>query len=179
MQLARFRTLRFGDDVQEPGFRAAPTRGRRGSYHDPFFYYYHDPYYDYVHWVMLDSMLHQHTWNHAHVQVVDPGGEVVGSGDHLAPVQACWAEQQDVVSYADDGSVVVDACVPEASADPDAGSWGSDDNASWAAEDPSASTSSSDDSSSSSSDSGSSSSCGSSCSSSSSCGSSCSSGSSD
>ena len=85
-QIGGFRKLAFGDGVQEPRYRPVPTYQRGGAYADPFFYYYYDPYYDFMSWVMLDSMLYQHTWQSPNVLVVSPAGDALGTGSELAKV---------------------------------------------------------------------------------------------
>ena len=183
-QLARFRNLPFGDDVESPHYRAVPTYQRAGAYADPFYYYYYDPYYDLMNWVMLDAMLHTQAWHSPSVYVVDPGGNFLGTGATIDAATANWAGR-DAVGF-DDGGVTVADSIPAAGGDsgdgsPGDGAWGSSDTGSsdWTSSDSASDSSSSDSSSSCSSSDGGSSSCGSSCSSGSSCGSSCGGGSSD
>jgi hypothetical protein len=177
-QISRFGKLAFGDEVQSPEYRPVPTLQRAGAYADPFYYYYHDPYYDYMNYVLVDAMIHnvmmQSAMSQSHyVQVVDPAGTMLFSGDQAAlHANDSWIGN-DAVSYDSGGQLMLS----------DAVSWSDDDrNQSWASFASSSSTcssSSSLDSSSCSSASScsSGSACGSSCNSGSSCGSSCSSGS--
>jgi hypothetical protein len=189
-QLARFRNLPFGDQVESPHYRAVPTYQRAGAYADPFYYYYYDPYYDLMNWVMLDAMLHTHAWHSPSVYVVDPGGNYLGTGDTIDAATANWAGR-DTVGFDAQGGVTVDDSIPAISTDSGSsftsdssssdGGWGGSDTGSsdWSSSDSSSDSSASDSSSSCSSSDGGSSSCGSSCSSGSSCGSSCGGGSSD
>jgi hypothetical protein len=172
-QLARFRRLPFGGEVEAPRYRAVPTYQRAGAYADPFYYYYYDPYYDFMNWAMLDSMMHNAYWQSPAVLVVNPAGDALGTGDHLATVTDRWAGR-DAVTFDGGGTVAVSDSIPDydASTSPgwsagDASAGGGD----WGGADASGGDSSSSDGGSS--DGGSSSSCGSSCSSGSSCGSSC------
>jgi len=177
-QLARFRNLPFGSEVEGPHYRAVPTYQRAGVYADPFYYYYYDPYYDLMNWMVLDSMLHTHAWHSPMVHVVDPGGAMLGTGDNIDLATADWAGR-DTVGFDDRGNLSVADSIP--SVDTSSGSgWSGEGGGGWGGSDTSASDSGSSDWSSSdsgsdggSSDGGSSSSCGSSCSSGSSCGSSC------
>src|SRR5262249_23089855 len=113
-QMGRFRKLRFGDGVEAPRYRAVPTYQRAGAYADPFYYYYYDPYYDFMSWVMLDSMMHDHYWASPSVQVIDTGGQLVGTGDGIHAATDGWAGR-DVVSFdGSDGSLAVASSIPDA-----------------------------------------------------------------
>jgi hypothetical protein len=171
-QMARFRRLGFGDDVEEPAYRGLPTYQRAGVYADPFYYYYYDPYYDLTNWLLLDTLLrHQYAYAPM-VHVVDPRGAELFTAD-AAPADGLWGS--DAISFDRAGELVVDQTIPDAadnsgfgeSFDPggssaDAG-WGSDSGGGGDGGGGSCSSGAS----------CSSSSCGSSCSSGSSCGSSC------
>jgi len=126
-----------------------------------------------MNWAMLDSMMHNAYWQSPAVLVVNPAGDALGTGDHLATVTDRWAGR-DAVTFDGGGTVAVSDSIPDydASTSPgwsagDASAGGGD----WGGADASGGDSSSSDGGSS--DGGSSSSCGSSCSSGSSCGSSC------
>jgi hypothetical protein len=177
-QIARFRRLGFGGEIEEPGYRALPTYRRAGAYADPFYYYYYDPYYDFTNWLMLDTLLH-HSYAHASlVHVVDPRGAELFTAD-AAPAGGLWGS--DVVSFDGAGQIAVDPSIPDGSAGPSFadsfGATGSDEEWGSIAHSgdgaPGSDDSSSSESSCSSSSCSSGSSCGSSCSSGSSCGSSC------
>jgi hypothetical protein len=181
-QVARFRKLRFGNDVEGPRYRAVPTYQRAGAYADPFYYYYYDPYYDFMSWVMLDSMLHHQYWNVPTVQVIDTGGNMLGTGDAVESATSRWAGR-DAVSFGDDGGLQIASSIPGADTGHTSSWFGGGDSSSggdssWGGGDTGSSSDGGSSSCSSSSDGGSSScssssSCGSSCSSGSSCGSSC------
>jgi hypothetical protein len=110
-QLARFRKLPFGANIERPHYRPVPTYLRSGAYADPFFYYYHDPYYDLMNWVMLDSMLHQGHWRSPAVEVIAPSGVPLGNGADLTRATHAW-EGRDTVSIRPD-RVTVDPSIPD------------------------------------------------------------------
>src|SRR5262249_22460797 len=108
-QIARFRGLRFGDEVEAPHYRPVPTHHRLGAYNDPFYYYYYDPYYDFMSWVMIDSMLHHHHhyWDSPHVHVYEPSGAELSASS----LGDGWGGS-DAVSF-DDGQLSVDSSIPD------------------------------------------------------------------
>jgi hypothetical protein len=167
-QIGRFSKLTFGEEVQSPEYRPVPTQQRAGAYADPFYYYYHDPYYDYMSYVLVDAMVQDALWHSHHVQVVDPAGSLLFSGDQAAVHANDGWIGRDAVSYDTGGQLALS----------DAVNWSEEDrNQSWSSFGASSSSCGSspsfDSSASSSSSCSSGSSCGSSCNSGSSCGSSC------
>jgi hypothetical protein len=129
-QIARFRQLGFGDDVEDPAYRPVPTMQRHGAYADPYYYYYRDPYYDFMSFMLVSSMISGMAWHSPHVYVVDPSGAPLFTGaDASAHAGDAWAGA-DAVSFNADGGVNVDPSIPDASMS-DGGHSGADAGGSW------------------------------------------------
>jgi hypothetical protein len=110
-QIGRFRRLRFGADVRTSGYRPVPTRQQRGVYSDPYYHYYYDPYYDLTNWLLLDTLLHQHTWPSPHWHIVPLDGSDAYVPDNTAHVASAWASA--AVYFDDMGNLQVDEAIPD------------------------------------------------------------------
>ena len=123
-QIGKFNDLPFGADVRAPEYRAVPTMQRYGAYADPFYYYYYDPYYDFMSWVLVDGMMHDAMWHSNYVQVVEPSGALLFTGDQAANhANDSWFDR-DAVGFTDGGvSVAPDAISGGGSDGGSGGSW--------------------------------------------------------
>lgn len=109
-QLGRFRKLEFGAAARAPRYRPVPTRHRSGAYADPYYYYYYDPHYDLVSYWIVSRMSNDAVWHSPHVDVVDPAGNVLFTGDAV-PEDALGAGA-DVVSFDEAGGLCVAESIP-------------------------------------------------------------------
>lgn len=104
-QIARFRYLGFGKDVQRPTYRPAPARERVGAYADPFYFYYFDPYYDFMTFTLLDDMATRgYAWSDTRLTIVDEAGRDVTAGGTKPPRQLMSESfAKKPVGFSDDG----------------------------------------------------------------------------
>lgn len=135
-QVARFRYLGFGNDVQRPTYRPAPARERHGAYADPFYFYYFDPYYDFMTFILLDDMASQgYAWNDTRLSIVDDAGRDLTAGGTRQPRQLMGESFANrPVGFTDAGWLWISDDIADvdalslddlATAD-DAGAWGMD-----------------------------------------------------
>lgn len=121
-QIGNFRRLEFGDRVRQPTYRAVPTMQRHGAYNDPFYYHYYDPYYDFTTYLLVDSMLHSHTWHSPHVHVVDPAGHPLFTGDTAPSSGGDGWIGTDAVTFGEGGELAVSESIREPAAQ-EGSSW--------------------------------------------------------
>ena len=150
-QVGKFRRLQFGSNVVAPSYRAVPARRRTNrNDDDPFYYYYDDPYYDFATYVVLDSMLHDHTWHSPDVHVCDYSGAELCRGDSM-PAEAEAVSHgwlgADAVCYGDDGELAVSDDWPDSNDSADASDSSNDSSSDSGSSSDSSSDSSSSDSS--------------------------------
>lgn len=108
-EVARFRALRFGDEVEAPVYRATPAKAEERTRGDPFHHYFRDPHYDLACWALLSAVEGDGAWHGATLRIVEPSGEVVATARGATlPRSVLFAVPPDAVTFTEDGGLYVD-----------------------------------------------------------------------